>query len=159
MIVADVGAGPGYFALRFGKLVGPTGWVYAVDARADILDRLQSRIERAKAANVAPVLGLAHDPLLPPGSCDLVFLANAFHHFSRPAEYLRTLARCLRPGGRIAIVDFHERELPVGPPPEEKISRERLLKIARSAGLRVAAEYDFLPYQYFFVLRPRSSDQ
>lgn len=81
-------------------------------------------------------------------------MVNAYHHFPDGAGTLRRLARSLRPGGRIAVVDFHGGELPVGPPPDHKVSRERFLAAAAEANLAVAAEHGFLPYQYFFVLRP-----
>ena len=150
----DIGAGPGYFALRLARAVGSQGQVFAVDVEPVVLDRLRERITQAKVSNVTPVLALGDDPLLPSGSCDLVLIVDTFHHFPDGAAYLRRLTRALRPGGRIVNIDFHKRELPVGPPLEHKVAREDFLAQAKRAGLDVVAEPSFLPYQYFLVLRP-----
>lgn len=151
--VADVGAGPGYFSLRLARAVGPLGTVYAVEVVPEIVAALRERLDRAGVGNVAPILALDGEPLLP-AACDLVLVVDTFHHFADGAAYLRSLAARLKPGGRMAIVDFHERETPVGPPLEERVSREDLLRAAREAGLALAEEKTFLPYQYFVVLRP-----
>jgi hypothetical protein len=73
-------------------------------------------------------------------------------HVPEKAAYLRRLQKALRPGGRVAIVDFHKRELPVGPPVDHKFAREDCLEQIRAAGLRVLAEHDVLPHQYFLVV-------
>src|SRR5262249_15138951 len=83
---------------------------------------------------------LAEDPFLPSGRCDLVLTVNAYHHFPEPKSYLLRVARALRPGGRIAIIDFHE-----------KTEREQLIRDAKAAALRVTAEHLFLPQQHFLV--------
>jgi ubiquinone/menaquinone biosynthesis C-methylase UbiE len=152
MVVCDIGAGPGYFALRLARALGATGRVFAVDVEPRILAVLRDRIAGAALRNVTPVLALDVDPLLPPASSDVVLVVDTFHHFPDGVAYLRGLAETLRPGGRIVNIDFHQRELPVGPPPEHKVAREEFLAQARRAGLDVVAEPTFLPYQYFLVL-------
>jgi ubiquinone/menaquinone biosynthesis C-methylase UbiE len=151
----DVGSGPGYFTLRLARAVGPQGRVFAVDVEPRLLSILRDRLAGAGLANVTPVLALPHDPLLPPGACDVVLVVDTYHHFPDGSAYLRSLQRVLRPGGRIANVDYHKRETPVGPPMAHRIAREDFLRDAASAGLVVAAEPTFLPHQYFVVLRPR----
>jgi ubiquinone/menaquinone biosynthesis C-methylase UbiE len=153
--VCDIGAGPGYFALRASKRVGAAGRVFAVDVDPRILDALRSRIEKAGARNVTPVLALAADPLLPPRSCDRVLVVDAYHHFPDRPRYLARLAALLRPGGRLANVDWHKHPTAVGPPLEHRIAREDFLADAATAGLRVVSEPKILPYQYFLVLAPR----
>jgi len=150
----DVGAGPGYFSLRLARAVGEAGHVYAVDVEPRILSVLRDRVQSSNARNVTPVLSLPDDALLPAASCDLILIVDTYHHFPDGPGYLRRLSRALRPGGRIANVDFHKRELPVGPPPEHKVAREAFLADATAAGLRLAEEHTFLPYQYFVVLAP-----
>lgn len=150
----DVGAGPGYFSLRLARAVGEAGHVYAVDVEPRILSVLRDRVQSSNARNVTPVLSLPGDALLPAASCDLILIVDTYHHFPDGPAYLRRLSRALRPGGRIANVDFHKRELPVGPPPEHKVAREAFLADATAAGLRLAEEHTFLPYQYFVVLAP-----
>ena len=153
--VCDIGAGPGYFALRAAKRIGATGRVFAVDVDSRILDALRSRIDKAGVRNVTPVLALAGDPLLPPRSCDLVLIVDAYHHFPDRPNYLARLAALLRPGGRLANVDWHKQPTAFGPPLEHRIAREDFLADAAKAGLRVLSEPKILPYQYFLVLGAR----
>ncbi len=159
--VGEVGTGPGYFTLRLARAVGRGGRVYAVDAEPRMLARLCVRLGEGRTRNVTPVLGLDGDPMLPDRACDLILVVNTYHHFPHGPAFLRRLVRALRPGGRIANVDFHRRETPVGPPVEHRVAREAFLRDARRAGLRLTAELDFLPYQYFLILgrrqRPESA--
>jgi ubiquinone/menaquinone biosynthesis C-methylase UbiE len=155
MTVADIGAGPGYLALRMAHAVGAAGHVYAVDVEPRMLDRLRQRLAKSHERNLTPVLALADDPLLPPASCDLILVVDTFHHFPDGAAYLRRLADALRPNGRIVNIDFHKRELPVGPPLAHKVAREDFLAQAQKAGLELVGEHTFLPHQYFLVLQPR----
>lgn len=150
----DVGAGPGYFTLRLARAVGPAGRVFAVDVVPEMLSALRERLERAGAGNVTPVLARAGDSHLPERACDVILVVDTFHHFPDGAAYLRSLLPRLKPGGRIVNVDFHKRELPVGPSIDHLVSREEFLAAARAAGLRLVEERDFLPYQYYLVLRP-----
>lgn len=154
-VVADIGAGPGYFALRMARTVGPDGHVYAVDAEPQVLEVLRERVRAAGVRNVTPVLGEGDDPLLPSRTCDLVLIVDTYHHFDDGRSFLRRAARVLRRGGRLVNIDFARRETPVGPPVEHRVAREAFLRDARGAGLRLVAEHHFLPYQYFLVFRPR----
>jgi ubiquinone/menaquinone biosynthesis C-methylase UbiE len=156
-VACDVGAGPGYFALRLARAVGPAGRVYAVDVEPKILDALRERLAASGLRNVTPVLALADDPLLPPAACDVILIVDTYHHFPDRVAYLGRLSRALRTGGRIANVDYHKRETPVGPPLDHRLAREVFLAEAQSAGLVVAEEPTFLPYQYFVILRPRGA--
>ncbi len=152
-LVCDVGAGPGYFTVRLARAVGPEGKVFAIEAEPRMIEVLRARLAHAGVGNVHALL--AHDGAgLPPEPVDRVLMVNAFHHFEAGGAYLRALGGRLRPGGVIVNVDFHDGELPVGPPPDHKIARERFLEIAAGAGLRVVDEQTFLPYQYFLALAP-----
>ncbi len=153
--VCDVGAGPGYFSLRFARAVGDGGRVFAVDVEPHMLDVLRQRIAAAQAWNVTPVLALPSDSLLPAAACDVILIVDTYHHLPDGPRYLRALATRLKKGGRIVNIDFQKRDLPVGPPVEHKIAREEFLKQAAAAGLSLRQEYGFLPYQYFVVLQPK----
>jgi SAM-dependent methyltransferase len=153
--VADIGAGSGYFALRLARQVGPAGRLHAVDISPDMLRHLETRAREAGLTNVDPILARPDDPLLPAGSVDLVFICDAWHHIEDRVRYLATLKRALKPGARVAIVDFYERELPVGPPPSMKLSRDQVVGEFAAAGFRVVEEHRFLPYQYFVVFTPQ----
>lgn len=153
-VACDAGAGPGYFAIRLARAVGPTGRVHAIDVEPRMIALLERRAREAGVANIRPL----HAPEgegLPPEPCDVILVVNTFHHFPDGPGYLRRLAGLLKPGGRIVNVDFHAGELPVGPPPDHKVSREEFLSAAAAAGLEIAEERSFLPYQYFLALRPR----
>ena len=148
-VVCEIGTGTGYFALRLAKLAT---WVYAIDVEPRLLSLVRDRAASGGVQNLTPVLGLPLDPLVSPALCDLILTVNTFHHVPDKAAYLRRLRTSLRPGGRVAIIDFHKRELPVGPPVDHKLAREECLEHIHAAGLRVLVEHDSLPYQYFFVV-------
>src|SRR5262245_33056785 len=156
-VVADIGAGPGYFTIRLARAAGSRGHVYAVDPEPRNLERVRHGLEQAGAHNVTPVLSRGDDPCLPTQGCDLVLIVNSYHHFPSGPAFLRRAARALRPGGRVVGIDFEKRDTPVGPPVEHRVSREEFLRDARRAGLRLVGEHRFLPYQYFVVLRPTSA--
>ena len=151
-MVCDIGAGPGYFSLRAAKRVGDAGRVFAVDVEPKMLDVLRAKIEKTGARNVTPVLAVAADPLLPPRSCDLVLIVDAYHHFPDRPRYLARLAALLKPNGRLADVDWHKKKTDVGPELEHRVAREDFLADAAKAGLHVVAEPKFLPHQYFLIL-------
>jgi predicted methyltransferase len=151
----DIGAGPGYFTLRLARAVGPTGFVYAIDVEARMLQNLRERLERARVRNVAPVLALAEDPLLPPGVCDVVLVVDTYHFFPDRAGYLKRLRQSLKPRGRVVNIDYHRRPTPIGPPLDHRVARETFLSEAKAAGLGLVGEQAFLPYQYYLVLEAR----
>jgi ubiquinone/menaquinone biosynthesis C-methylase UbiE len=153
--VADIGAGTGYFALRLARAVGPTGRVYAVDVSPDMVRLLNRRVRDAKLANVVTVLADTDDPLLAEASVDRVVIVNTWHHVDARPKYLEILRRVLKPGGQVVQIDFHKRDLPVGPPAGMKIAREDVVGEMEAAGFRLAAEHSFLPYQYFLVFDVR----
>ncbi len=145
-VVADLGAGSGYFARR---LANHASKVYAVDIDAKLL-------EMGKAGappNVQPVLAIPDDPKLGPGSVDTLFICDVLHHIDDRAAYYAKLKSALKPGGRIVVIDFHKRKLPVGPPPEMKLSSRDVEREFVAAGFRLAKSHAFLPHQYFLEFR------
>ena len=154
MVVADIGAGTGYFESFFSKAVGPSGVVYAVDTEPKMVAHLKDRAKREATANVIPVLAASDDPKLPDRSVDVVFICDTYHHIGDRIAYMRKLGAALKPRGSVAVVDFHKRPLPVGPPPEHKLARETVVAEFVEAGWALASESDELPYQYLLVFRP-----
>ena len=150
-VIADIGAGSGYFALRFARAVGDSGRVYAVDISPDMVRHLNRRLRDAGVRNVVTVLSDPDDPLLPDASVDRFVIVDTWHHVEDQAKYLGLMKRMLKPGGQVVHIDFQKRELPIGPPPGMKIAREVLVKQMEGAGFRLSAEHTFLPYQYFLV--------
>lgn len=149
-VIADIGAGSGYFSFRFAQHVRP-GRVYAVDIGPDMILHMNRCIRDLGITNITTVLAPPDDPLLADASLDRVFICDTWHHVEKQGEYLAKLKKMLKPGGQLVMIDFQKRELPVGPPLEMKIAREDLVRQLGGAGFQLLKEYTFLPYQYFLV--------
>lgn len=154
-VIADIGAGSGYFTFHLARHVGDNGKVYAVDVSPDMILHMNRRIRELKANNVITLLADPDDPLLPDRSVNRFFFSDSWHHIENQAKYLSLMKRMLKPGGEIVMIDFHKKELPVGPPMNMKIGREEVIKQLESNGYRFIKEHTFLPYQYFLVFVPR----
>jgi ubiquinone/menaquinone biosynthesis C-methylase UbiE len=152
--IADIGAGSGYFSLRFAQHVGPGGRVWAVDISPDMIVYLNRRIRDARLDNVRTVLAVPDDPLLAPASIDDVFICDTWHHIDNHGRYLATLKTLLRPGGRVTIIDFQKKKEIPGAPFEMRVAREDVIREFEQNGYRLAKEHTFLPYQYFLVFEP-----
>lgn len=152
--VADLGAGTGYFTVRLAGKVGADGKVYAVDIEPTLVDYLKKRAGEAKLPQVVPVLAAPDDPKLPDASVSLVFVCDTWHHIDDRLTYLKRLARALAPGGRLAILDFREGDLPVGPPAGHKLTPDAVKRELETAGWKLVAENHDLPYQYLLTFEP-----
>lgn len=128
MMVADVGAGTGYFEHALGTAVGPRGVVLAVEVEPNLVTHLRARAEREGTANVIPVLGSTTDPRLPAGRVDRILYVDTYHHLDDRVDYFRRLRAALAPGGRIVIVDWKKEEAAIGPPLEHRLAREQVLR-------------------------------
>lgn len=152
--LCDVGSGPGYFALRAARRLETSGWVYAEDVEASMIDALRDRVSQARLSNVTPILGLPDDPLLPKAACDVILVVNTYHLFPNGPAFLRRLSKSLKAGGRLVNIDFHKRETPQGPVLARRVAREAFLADAQRASFKLVGEEKFLPYQYFLFLKP-----
>lgn len=135
-VVADLGCGPGVFALALARAV-PRGFVLAADVEPGQLDALRARLAAEGVHNVVPVLASYEDAHLPPGRVDLVLVADTYHHLEDRPAYFARLARCLVPGGRLAIVEYLPGDLPVGPPADHKVAPEVRAAELAEAGFRL----------------------
>ncbi len=150
-VVADIGAGSGYFTFRLARHVGDTGRVYAVDISPEMIIHMNRRVRDLNLKNVVTILAAPDDPLLPDASIDRFFICDTWHHIENHPHYLALMKKMLKPGGQIVMIDFKKVETPVGPPLEMRIDRKDLIKEMETNGFRVASEETFLPYQYFLV--------
>jgi predicted methyltransferase len=150
-VVADIGAGTGYFAARLANMV-PDGRVYAVDVEPDMVRHLQERAKREKLSNLVPVAGTPDDARLPE-KADVILLVDVYHHIDQRDRYFNRLRASLNPGGRLAIIDFRM-DSPAGPPKSARIAPDRVVAELKAAGYSLTQEHDFLPRQYFLVFRP-----
>ena len=151
-LLADLGAGTGYFAARLAKML-PRGTIYAVDVEPEMVKYLGERAKREGLENLKPVAARPDDARLP-AKVDLVLLVDVYHHIDNRERYFRQLAASLKPGGRLAVIDFRL-DSPEGPPKEARVPPERVKSELSAAGYALAAEHGFLPRQYFLVFSPR----
>lgn len=142
--IADIGAGSGYFTRRFANHAGA---VYAVDISRDLL----AIIDKGGNPKIKTVLATAEDPKLAAGSVDTIFICDVLHHIDHRGAYYAKLNEALKPGGRIVIIDFYKKQLPVGPPVSMKLSEEQVIGELQAAGFAKTASHCFLPNQYFLV--------
>lgn len=150
-VLADVGAGTGYFNATWSLSVGPAGTVYALEVEPNLVAHMLKRAEEEGTANVVPVLTSLDRPRLPHRGVDWVVLVNTYHHIDYRKTYFGRAAEWLRPGGKVVIVDWKPGELPVGPKPDHKIAPEVVAAELEEAGLRLVASSDELAYQFVRV--------
>jgi ubiquinone/menaquinone biosynthesis C-methylase UbiE len=151
-VVADLGAGGGWFTVRLARRVGPNGRVYAEDIQHQMIESIKRRVEREGLdRRVITTLGTAADPQLPQGALDAVLIVDTYHEMEQPVALLRNLAKSLKPDGRIGIVGFTSEGGGPGPPMDERVDPQRIIDDAEQAGLRLASHERFLRYQYMLV--------
>jgi cyclopropane fatty-acyl-phospholipid synthase-like methyltransferase len=146
--VADIGAGTGYMAVRFARVL-KDGVVFAVDIEPNMVKHMAERAKAAGIENLRAVTGGETSPNLPE-AVDVIFLLNVYHHLDQRPDYFRQLRSSLKPGGRVAIVDFRP-DAPAGAPKHMRLSAERITDEMKAAGYRPAGSFDFLPRQSFLV--------
>jgi ubiquinone/menaquinone biosynthesis C-methylase UbiE len=158
MIAADIGAGTGYFMRHLARAVAPEGFVLAIDTEPGMVKHLGERARKEGIRNAVPVLAAPDNPFLPTGRVDLVLIVGTYHHIDDRLDYFERLKGSLAPKGRVAIIDFHKRPLPVGPPVEHKLAREFVIDEMREGGWSLVDEETFLPHQYFLVFAPARNE-
>jgi ubiquinone/menaquinone biosynthesis C-methylase UbiE len=147
-IVADIGAGTGYFSVRLAKSEAAPR-VYAVDIEPSMVSYVRERASKEGLSNVTAVLASAEQPNLPE-PVDLVLIVDTYHHIGDREAYFRRLVKSIKPGGQVAIIDFKP-DSPEGPPKEFRFPVEKFKSEMGKAGYRLAAQHDFLPRQQFLV--------
>ncbi len=149
-IVADIGAGGGWFTIRLARRVLPNGIVYAEDIQPQMIETITRRVQLEGLSNVKPVLGTANDPRLPHG-LDAVLIADAYHELEDPVALLKNVSRSLKPQGRIGIVDFNPGGGGPGPEPEARVDPQTVIDAAAAAGLQLSAREAVPPFQFLLV--------
>lgn len=155
-VVADLGAGGGWFTVRLARRVGPNGLVYAQDIQDQMLEATRRLVQRERLTNVQTVLGTSSDPKLPSG-LDAVLIVDAFREMDEPARpealqtLLRQVERALKPTGRLGIVEFLPGGGGPGPAAEDRVKPERIIESVQSAGMRLSGRETIPPFQYLLV--------
>ena len=149
-VIADIGSGTGYFAMRFAHMV-PKGRVYGLDTEPDMVKYLAERAKKEGLPNVTAIAVAPGEPNFPE-KADLVVLVDVFHHIEGRERYFDKLRASLKPGGRVAVIDFRM-DSPEGPPKAARIAPQQVKAEMKKAGYAVEREHGFLPRQYFLVFR------
>jgi len=149
-VVADIGAGSGYFSFRIAKLV-PEGKVLAVDIQQEMLDIVEATREKEGVTNIEGVKGEIDNPNLPMNSIDAAIMVDAYHEFSHPFEMINGIYNALRPGGRIFLLEYRGEDASVPIRPLHKMTQEQVIKEMGVFGLEWTETLDFLPWQHMMV--------
>jgi predicted methyltransferase len=158
-VVADLGAGGGWFTIQLARRVAQNGLVYAEDVQPAMLDAIRRRAQRENLSNVRTVLGTANDPKLPHG-LDAAIIVDVYHEMAcaakpscdEPVAVLKNVARSLKPQGRLGIVDFFPGEGGPGPAPEERVDPDTVVRAAAAAGLQLVKRRALPPFQFQYLL-------
>ncbi|MBO6564767.1 MAG: class I SAM-dependent methyltransferase [Pseudomonadales bacterium] len=155
-IVADIGAGTGYFSLRLANRVG---YLYAVDIQQEMLDIMDARIAASGISNVETVLGTETSPGLQANSVDLIFLVDAYHEFSYPFEMGRAMVEALKPGGQLVLIEYRAEDRRVPIKRLHKMSEAQVVKEMTALGLAFEYNDNVLPQQHFLVFAKSSLEE
>jgi SAM-dependent methyltransferase len=158
-VVADVGAGSGYFSRRMARLVSPPGTVYAVDVQPEMLDLIRESMARDGTTGIVPVLGTADDPRLPAGEIDWILLVDVYHELENPTAMLAEMREALAPNGRVALVEYRMED-GTGDHIQaaHRMSVLQVLLEWEAGGFELVELHEFLPSQHLFILRSDEPD-
>jgi 2-polyprenyl-3-methyl-5-hydroxy-6-metoxy-1,4-benzoquinol methylase len=150
-VVADLGAGGGWFTVRLAQRVGPRGLVYAEDIQPEMIEVIKRRVQRENITNVQTLLGTTKDSRLPRG-IDAVVIMGAYNEMEDPVALLKDAAASLKPQGRIGVVEYNPGGGGPGPDPDQRVSPETVIKGARAAKLQVISQDRIPPFMYMIIL-------
>ncbi len=149
-VVADIGAGSGYFTFRIQPLV-PKGQVIAVDIQDSMLGFIENRAKEGGFTNVKVHKGIPEDTQLPANSITVAFIVDAYHEFSHPWEMIRSIVKALKPGGRLILLEYRGEDPAVPIKPLHKMTEKQSIREMEAAGLKHKETLEFLPIQHFMV--------
>ncbi|MEL6930289.1 MAG: class I SAM-dependent methyltransferase [Cyanobacteria bacterium J06600_6] len=151
-VVADIGAGSGYFSSRIAQQV-PEGKVYAVDIQPEMLQAIANMQEKQQIENIETVLGAEDNPNLPSASIDLAFMVDAYHEFAYPREMMEGIVSALKPGGRVVLLEYRKENPMIMIKPLHKMTQKQVKKELKAVGLKWQATKQFLPEQHFLIFK------
>jgi SAM-dependent methyltransferase len=158
-VVADIGAGSGYYTVRLAKAVGPTGRVVATDLKPGMLTLIRGAVAREKLTNVEVVQGGADDPRLPSKTFDLLLMVDVYHELAAPQAFVRKLKDALKADGRLVLIEFRGEDQRVPIRPEHKMTVAQVREELAADGFRIERIIDTLPWQHVIVLRPAAASE
>ncbi|HZL37712.1 MAG TPA: class I SAM-dependent methyltransferase [Tepidisphaeraceae bacterium] len=151
-VVADIGAGTGYFSFRIAKKV-PRGRVLAEDIEQAMVDDIRRAAKAAGVANVKPILGTIEDPNLPANGVDVVVMVDAYHEFDHPREMMLAIVKSLKPGGRVIDIEYRGEDPNVEIKPHHKMTQAQAIKEMAAVGLKHMKTLDDLPQQHLMIFQ------
>ena len=149
-VVADIGAGSGYFSFRIAAKV-PDGKVLAVDIQPEMLQLIEGQMGEQEVSNIEGVLGAVDNPNLPANSIDAAIMVDAYHEFSHPFEMIDGIYQALKPGGRIFLLEYRGEDASVPIRPLHKMTEEQVVREMSVFGLDWTDTLDFLPWQHMMI--------
>ena len=153
-VVADIGAGSGYFTIPLAVKVGAEGGVYAEDIQKEMTDYISKKVKKLRLKNIRVILGKVEDPLLPDNSLNHAFIANTYHELERPLLLLNNIKKDLRSHGKLTIIDWDPTKNPLfGPPKEVKVPVDTVIKEVEGVGFKFIEKHDYMPYHYFLIFK------
>jgi ubiquinone/menaquinone biosynthesis C-methylase UbiE len=152
-VVADIGAGSGYFTFRIAERVGPSGKVLAVDIQPEMLLLIRQKMKARKLSNIEPIMGTEADPKLPAGSVDLILMVDVYHEFSFPWEMTQAMVRALRPDGRLVFVEYRLEDPTVLIKLVHKMTEKQVRKEMEPHPVHWVETLDILPKQHVIVFK------
>ncbi len=155
MVIADIGAGSGYYTSRISKRLGPTGRVYATDIQPGMIELLNRRVASEGLTNVTTILGAMDDPKLPPRSIDLAIMVDVYHELQQPQVFLQRLKEAFKPGGRLVLLEFRKEDATVPILDVHKMSVAEVKAELEAEGFALERVIDVLPWQHVIVLRTK----
>ncbi len=150
-VVADIGAGTGYFSRPLAKAVAPDGKVYAVDVAADVLEYLKEQADKEGFSNIVTIVSREEDPMLPRNAVDLAFFCDTTHHIVNRVAFYRAMAPGLKQGSRVVIIDYKPDAERHPHPSEEHVSPSQAISEMEDAGFKYVKDFEFLRDQYFLI--------
>lgn len=154
-VIADIGAGSGYYSTRLARLVGPEGRVYANDIQPAMLDIIRGRIEQERIPNIDLVLGTTTDPRLPRAAVDLAIMVDVYHEFAEPQVMLRRIRESLKPGGRLVLLEYRGEDPKVPILPAHKMTVAQARTEVEAEGFRLTSVRTELPWQHVLIFTIR----
>ena len=156
-IVADIGAGSGFFTIPFSSRVGEKGLVFAEEIQIEMINYISRKVEVQELKNIRVIFGKPEDPSLLDNFFNLVFLANTYHELEKPFLMLENIKKDMRHSGRLAIIDWDPaKQSPFGPPIEAKVPKNTIIKEVERVGFELIEKHNFMPYHYFLVFKKKS---
>ncbi len=153
MTICDMGCGNGFYTIPMAEQTGKTGRVYAVDIQQEMLDLLQDVAEEAQLSNIEGVLGTAIDPKLPDASIDLMLVVDVYHEMSHPEQMLAAIRKCLKPDGRLVLVEFRAEDPEVPIKKLHKMSKVQILMELTANGFKLKCGFNELPRQHMLTFQ------